>query len=333
MKQNNIILSIIVPVYNVEKYIKQCLESIVSQNVDKDYYEVIVVNDGTQDTSMDIVYNYTSKCNMRVLNQINQGLSVARNNGLSASSGRYVWFVDSDDWLLPNSIQTVLNEIDNSNSDVISSPLLCCREKDSYQYVEFVPKDKILSGKGYLWKGYSKGASQRFIIKKQFLDINKVTFYPGILHEDGLFGNQMLYLAESVTILQKPVYAYRIRYNGSIMSSIKIKSAYDLLFIHKELLHFMNQKVHCNDYVKYKICINTVLYSLLLFCIGIKDTEEFKMFYKANLSYIRSQSIVLWKSPKYWLKAVVMCSYPIHLIMFRQSLRSLKQNLLKRNNK
>lgn len=333
MKQINTILSIIIPVYNVEKYIKQCLDSIIFQNVNKDYYEVIIVNDGTQDSSMNIVSNYTNKCNMSILDQANQGLSMARNNGLNVSKGRYVWFVDSDDWLLPNSIETVLDEINNSDSDVISSPLLCYREKDSYQYAEFVPKDKILTGKDYLWKGYSKGASQRFIIKKQFLDINKVTFYPGILHEDGLFGNQMLYLAESVTILQKPVYTYRIRHNNSIMSSIKIKSAYDLIFIHKELLQFMNQKVHRNDYVKYKICINTVLYSLLLFCLKIKDTEEFKTFYKTNLSYIRHQSIVLFRNPKYWLKAIMMCSFPIHLIMFRQSLRVLKHKVFKSNNR
>lgn len=85
-------LSIIVPVYNVEKYIKQCLESIFNQGLEEDSFEVIVVNDGTQDRSIDIISDLLAfHNNLRIIEQSNQGLSVARNNGLKAAKGEYVF--------------------------------------------------------------------------------------------------------------------------------------------------------------------------------------------------------------------------------------------------
>ena len=88
--------SIIIPVYNVENYIKKCLDSVFAQT-EKDY-EVIVVNDGTKDNSMDIVKNY----DVKIVNQKNQGLSEARNTGLKNAKGEYILFLDSDDYIEKN---------------------------------------------------------------------------------------------------------------------------------------------------------------------------------------------------------------------------------------
>lgn len=325
---NNKILSIIIPVYNVEQYIRQCLDSIFNQNVDENLYEVIIVNDGTKDGSMNIVNSFTDHTNLLVVNQVNQGLSMARNNGLKASSSKYVWFVDSDDWLIQGSIDKVLAAIkDNECIDVIATILLCHKEESSFEYKEYTPAHYKLTGKEYLWSGYSKGASQRYIMRKDFLLYNNLSFYPQLLHEDGLFGNQMLYLARSIIILPEPVYVYRIRNNGSIMSSIKIKSADDLLFIYNALLEFMYEKVSPEDYIRYRISISSVLYSLMLFCIPIYDTPEFKSFYRFNKTYIKKQSSVLWQSPKYWEKALLMCFFPMQFIKLRQSLRLVKEKL------
>ena len=85
--------SIIIPVYDVEKYIKKCLDSVFNQTYNN--YEVIVVNDGTKDNSMEIVKNY----NVITINQKNQGLSMARNNGVKKAKGEYLLFLDSDDYL------------------------------------------------------------------------------------------------------------------------------------------------------------------------------------------------------------------------------------------
>ena len=91
------ILSIIIPVYKVEKYVRKTLESVFSENFSDNEVEVIVVNDGTPDRSMDIVNEFVSHKSLRIINQENQGLSGARNTGIKAAKGKYVWFVDSDD--------------------------------------------------------------------------------------------------------------------------------------------------------------------------------------------------------------------------------------------
>ena len=108
----NILLSLIIPVYKVEAFIYQCLNSIFSQITENNSIELIIVNDGSPDNSMSIVEELTKdKPHITIVNQQNQGLSVARNTGLSHAKGEYVWFIDSDDWLLPNAIEDVLNYI------------------------------------------------------------------------------------------------------------------------------------------------------------------------------------------------------------------------------
>ena len=94
-------VSVIIPVYNVEKYLRECLDSVVNQTI-KDI-EIICVNDGSTDGSLDILNEYCSNDDRFVIiNQENQGLSVARNNGLNSASGDYIAFIDSDDYLLNN---------------------------------------------------------------------------------------------------------------------------------------------------------------------------------------------------------------------------------------
>ena len=106
-------LSVIIPVYKVEKYINQCLQSFRLNNFDSERYEIIIVNDGTPDKSMDIVDEYINILPIKIVNQDNMGLSKARNKGLSIATGDYIWFVDSDDWITPNALITVFKEIQN----------------------------------------------------------------------------------------------------------------------------------------------------------------------------------------------------------------------------
>ena len=104
--------SIIIPVYDVEKYIKKCLDSVFNQTYNN--YEVIVVNDGTKDNSMEIVKNY----NVITINQKNQGLSMARNNGVKKAKGEYLLFLDSDDYLEENTLEEINKALD-SKPDIV----------------------------------------------------------------------------------------------------------------------------------------------------------------------------------------------------------------------
>lgn len=96
----NIVLSIVIPVYNLEKYIERCLDSCLDQNLDKDLYEIICVDDGSSDGTYDILENYSAKyTNVKVVHTKNQGVVKARNHGLTLVQGEYIWFVDGDDWI------------------------------------------------------------------------------------------------------------------------------------------------------------------------------------------------------------------------------------------
>ena len=111
-------ISIVVPVYNVEKYLSKCLESLISQTLAD--IEIICINDGSTDKSLEILENYASKDNrVKIINQENQGVSTARNNGLACANGEYVTFVDSDDWLESNSCEELYNKAIQTNSDIV----------------------------------------------------------------------------------------------------------------------------------------------------------------------------------------------------------------------
>ena len=113
---SNILLSIIIPVYNVELYLDQCLESILKQDLDD--CEIIIVNDGSTDHSIEIIEKYKDRfsCSTVVMSQSNSGLSVARNIGVQHCKGDYIYFVDSDDYLADEAIATIKEIIANDHS-------------------------------------------------------------------------------------------------------------------------------------------------------------------------------------------------------------------------
>lgn len=118
-------LSIILPVYNVEKYIRPCMDSIFKQRLDENVTEVIIINDGTKDRSMEMIADIINQHdNISVINQENQGLSVARNKGIATAKGKYVLMLDSDDLLIDNSLKKLLEIALESEADLIVADFL-----------------------------------------------------------------------------------------------------------------------------------------------------------------------------------------------------------------
>ena len=140
-------LSIIIPIYKVEKYIHYTLESVYNQDIDEKYFEVICVNDGTPDNSMDIVNEFKiSHNNLYVINQTNQGLSEARNTGLKKAKGDYIWFVDSDDTLETGSISKIFQYIScDSNTEVWGFNIMRVQESSQKENIEHI----ILNNKNF----------------------------------------------------------------------------------------------------------------------------------------------------------------------------------------
>ena len=113
-------LSIIVPIYNSETFLPKCVESLLHQDIPLDYYEIILVNDGSPDGSRALAEDYASKySNIVVLSQENKGTSGARNTGLRYASGKYVYFVDPDDYILENSLRVVLEKMEEESLDIL----------------------------------------------------------------------------------------------------------------------------------------------------------------------------------------------------------------------
>lgn len=256
------LLSIVIPVYNVEKYLKRCLDSIFLQNIDSSVYEVIVVNDGSPDKSSKIISKYaTLYKNLIVINQKNQGLSIARNNGINAASGDYIWCVDSDDWLADGSLITIIELLKQNKVDVIS--MLSIRISDVTDEIlktdSFRPKlcnKTIVNGPDYLFDGGFDGIVQLFVFKRKFLETNKLFFYPRIVHEDNEFCMRALYLAKNIYLLKTPTYYYRVRITGSIMSSFGKRDWDSFKIVCDNLINFENNIVKKEDrkYYHAKIC-------------------------------------------------------------------------------
>jgi glycosyltransferase involved in cell wall biosynthesis len=113
-------LSIIVPVYKVEKYIHTCIESIYKQGLDEDSFELIIVNDGTPDNSMEMIQDIIAQHkNITIINQENQGISMARNNGIAIAKGQYILMPDSDDLLIENSVKPLLEKALETKADMV----------------------------------------------------------------------------------------------------------------------------------------------------------------------------------------------------------------------
>lgn len=203
--------SIIIPVYNVEKYIKKCLDSVFAQT-EKDY-EVIVVNDGTKDNSMDIVKNY----DVKIVNQKNQGLSEARNTGLKNAKGEYILFLDSDDYIEKDLLKELNKSIKNK-PDLVRFQI---REvfdayKKDYNELSFTNKSgpeafSIICNYHFVENAWA------YLYKKSYLEENNFTFKKGTIHEDFGLVPLVIMKASNVNSMSYIGYNY-VQREGSIMS-------------------------------------------------------------------------------------------------------------------
>ena len=229
-------LSIVIPVYNTEKYLEKCLASCVNQEAKRADYEIVVVDDGTKDNAMEIARRFQDNySNIKIYSQENFGLSAARNMGLSHCSGDYVWFVDSDDYIDKESLSLIFNKIEE-NPDII-----CIQAKRSD---EATPRN-IFSGNvqdGYDVLLHSFDAWDRcvpyFIFNRQFIDNHNLRFYVGIFHEDDEFTPRAVVFAEKVCVIDRPLYYYWVKTENTITKTVNPKKSYDNIIVAESLSNF-----------------------------------------------------------------------------------------------
>lgn len=225
-------LSIIVPVYNVEEYIRPCIESIFRQGLDDSDFEVIIVNDGTEDRSMEVIADIiVNHDNVTVINQENQGLSAARNNGIAAAKGNYILMPDPDDLLIENSVPSLLKLALDTKADIVVADFLRMSDDKIANYKHH-PQDYIstreLTGEQlfieelnphecYVWRSF---------FRKDFLTSNHISFYPRIKLQDVPFTNECYLKAKRCIRTSQLLNIYRQR-AGSATAFFNLYKAYD----------------------------------------------------------------------------------------------------------
>ena len=215
-------VSIIVPVYNVRPYLEKCVLSLLDQDLSPEEYEMILVDDGSTDGGGELCDQFAVRHgNIRIIHQANQGLSVARNTGLSVAKGRYVQFVDSDDWIESGVLKGLARKMEEDSLDVLRFDYRRIAEAGEVVTGWNAPVDmdsagRVLSGLSFLvqhlW--YTCYACQ-FMLRREFLTGNKLYFMPGILFEDTEWTPRVLESAKRVCGVGTLVYNYLER-QGSI---------------------------------------------------------------------------------------------------------------------
>lgn len=277
-------LSIIIPVYMVQDYIDNCLKSccsLMESNPSSVDYEIIIVNDGTPDNSMEIAYRYKNKYdNIIIVEKENGGLSSARNEGLKHAKGQYIWFVDSDDTITRDAVPTILSVADNdSSSDVFFFDINIIKEgTDCVSYKKMYCSKDSASHKGTFWAGRAVDMwpmAQMYVYKRSFLDANHLRFKEGILHEDVEFKFRVMLCANQVKYIPFSIYNYLIRSNGSISSDYSPKRLNDLNCIISEEIDLVKSLLDRNDKQAMAFCLYRNYESFLVFaCQHLDETVK-----------------------------------------------------------
>ena len=284
MKHKPQIITIIVPVYNIERYIEKCIKSIINQTFQD--FELLLVNDGSTDNSMNVINKYRNYKNIKILNKENGGLSSARNYGIRNSTGDYIMFVDGDDFLYDKySLEKINASIQKEKTDIIQYKMVQYFDKtNKYVYSNNLINDKKnakleiienLNRKGQV----SVSACEK-IIKRSVIIDNDLYFADGMLSEDILWSLKLYIVADTITLLNENIYVYRQQRDGSISSSKSNKLCSDLFYIIKYWINYD----YTSERVK-QIYLNIIAYWYLILRVKFDKknyTKEMIDFFKKN---------------------------------------------------
>ncbi|MDO4924791.1 MAG: glycosyltransferase [Turicibacter sp.] len=233
-------LSIIVPVYNVQDYIEECIQSLLKQTLDD--FEIIVVDDGATDDSIKRISHLKSP-KLRIIRRENGGLSAARNTGLKNAKGEFIAFVDSDDYIiLPNAYEEMYNLAKKTQSDVVyGNALKYFSDENKFPLNHQIQSNskEVLTSDEFLFEVLKHKETFApvwlYLYKRNLLVENMLMFKKGIYHEDEQFTPRVLTKANQVAIYHKVFYFYRQRVGSIVNSKLNIKMGYDVLQTCKEL--------------------------------------------------------------------------------------------------
>lgn len=222
-------LSVIIPVYNVEPYIEKCLRSLEDQDIDKEEYEIICVNDGSPDNSREVISGLQKEyCNIILIDQENHGVSLARNNGIARASGKYLLFIDPDDYVEPRCLKRIIQKADSQQIQVLFLGYsFLSSAGDVIRDVFYKEHEGIIySGikSYYLARGNGRTDPDRMVavlFDTALFEINSLRYLPHVPYlEDGEFIARILCLAERCAFDGRPFYRRTTRPGSATNSNL-----------------------------------------------------------------------------------------------------------------
>ncbi len=256
-------VSIIVPVYNIEKYLAKCLDSLINQTLED--IEIICVNDGSTDNSAEILNEYAQKdCRIKIINQDNAGLSAARNTGINAANGEYIGYVDSDDWIDLNFYEKLYNAAKDTDADIAVAGIKRVggehyKEKVFLKFEEPATTENTdekfrlcdIPDKSYVWNKIYKLSE----IKK-----HNLYFRVGVNYEDIIYAPKIIHTLKRLTTVPDTYYYY-LKRRGSIVAQ-KSQKKYFYAAMEEAKKYFEENNINIDDHLtnqkKYKILGLTV---------------------------------------------------------------------------
>lgn len=275
-------LSIIIPVYNVEKYIYECLESVFRQGLDEDSFEVIIINDGTEDNSMNIIREFiASHSNIIIIEQANQGLSIARNRGMNKATGDYILMLDSDDLLIDNSVKPLLKKALSTQVDMIITDFIQMNDNEITLLKGHHPVQTDFIGESatghdllnpelcrYYW---------RTLYRRDFLTNNNICFFPGIYSQDVPFVNECLLKANNCLRTSWKFIIYRHGHD-SVSSSFKLRRAKNMCTSRAKIWEMTKIKGLTPEVRQKQVNIAFVMFCLLISATAYGHLKKVEMF-------------------------------------------------------
>ncbi len=286
-------ISLILPAYNTSEYLEKCVESCVNQNIPTTDYEIIIVNDGSTDNTLSIAEHLKEKYfNIVIVNQNNQELSMARNNGAAVAKGDYIWFIDSDDFIAKDCLKPIIGIMDKWNLDMLGvAPMIAFRKLFPEDFDSEKDMTPVMSGREWIEHGIHFIGAWAYVFRKSFWQVNKFQFYPGIYFEDTELIPKVRYKAKRIASFSTfSCYSY-VQRQGSIMNSaMSEKKIMDIGKIVNSYSDFISEERNGMDEIALDHFENLRTSNYMSGIVNISKLKNKELLYKWLQSiYLRSE--------------------------------------------
>ena len=301
-------LSIIIPVFNVEKYLSNCLNSLLRQGLDQSEFEIIAINDGSTDNSLKILNEFSNSfSNFQIHNYINKGPGAIRNIGIDLSQGDYIYYIDSDDYLVDDSLAYILYQAFEYDLDIVTFNTTLTRSLSLTELTTQLPSTdtfEVLNGYAYLSKYNYRNEVWWYIIKKDYLDKLGEKLVEHRWLEDAIFTVKVLLSSNRIMHLPINVHRYFKRPNSltAINRNVNdVKMIHNMVDVVKDYRDVVKQ-VNLIEYDKKQCLVNNVK--------AKQQSFVFFMLVRVLKSHMKFEEVKLILSEVIKAKAYPMYSFP-----------------------